>query len=554
MPNMLPQVQTALGRTRPPLDPVVVLIAIVVAPLFLYGLGNTYLWQDEAQTALLGRSVLIHGVPMVGEGSESLSAVRGKDAGLGGVYFQIAWLQAYVTASSFALFGESSWSARIPFAIAGWLCIPLVAWSMRIAGSTVPAARIAALSLALSVPFIIASRQARYYVLTAAIVLATTGAYAALTRALKTPGSRTHNWVPAFAFATAASLLVVSFDITAIGVLAALACHWVLTTRARRWTPTFWIAWAVPCVVLAAWIAASLTAASRTENAGLAALPGRLRYVMFYYLGQINAHIVPLPVFLLLLLPRRLAPSDRRAEIDDSRKAAVLFAAVAAGGLLGTVLSPHRFFRYIVPVVPIVLALSATGIAAAWSLGKRMRVGAAALLAVLLSSNVLFVWTHAVLGGLARASGLVTVRERDFQIRIPIADLISELRDPPHGPVAATIRYLQQHAGPHDVVVAAYADLPLKFHTRLRVYGGETGELPPAGIVPEWIWPRNLTVYAEVRPVTDWIARELESGRYRRVELPVVDRRWENREDPEEHIFTNPGPPGPRVVIYRAGD
>src|SRR5688572_20290252 len=92
-------------------DVLVSLIAVLSLPLFFYGLGDTYLWQDEAQTALLGRSVLAHGVPMVGAGTESVSAVRGRDAGVGGIYFQIAWLQAYLAAASFTAFGESSWSA-----------------------------------------------------------------------------------------------------------------------------------------------------------------------------------------------------------------------------------------------------------------------------------------------------------------------------------------------------------------------------------------------------------------------------------------------------------
>ena len=553
---MLSQVARADGSAWPAFDLVVALIAIVVLPLFVYGLGNTYLWQDEAQTALLGRSVLIHGVPMVGEGAESLSAVRGKDAGVGGVYFQIAWLQAYVEAASFRLFGESSWSARLPFAIAGWLCIPLVAWAMRAAGATILAARIAALSVALSVPFIIVSRQARYYAMTAAIVLVTTGTYAALARTVKSPRRRTQATIPAFAFALAASVLVVSFDITAIGVLGAIACHWLLITQSddSRWNARFWLAWTLPCLVLAVWLAASFTAASRTENAGLTAIPGRLRYSASYYLGQINAHIVPLPVLLLLALLRGVPAADRNADVNDSRRAVGLLTAVALGGLAGTLLSPHRFFRYIVPIFPVVLALSAIGIAALWTRGPRMRVSAAILLAALVSTNVLFVWSHAALEGIARATGWVTVRERVFETRIPMADFFSELRDPPRGPVAAAIEYLQQHAGPRDVVVAAYDDLPLKFHTKLRVYGGETGEVPPPDVVPQWIWPRNLKVYAEVRPVTDWIGRELESGKYGRVELQAIDRRWENREDPETHIFFNPGPPGPPVVLYKARD
>jgi hypothetical protein len=105
-----------------------------------------------------------------------------------------------------------------------------------------------------------------------------------------------------------------------------------------------------------------------------------------------------------------------------------------------------------------------------------------------------------------------------------------------------------------DVLVTTYGDLPLKFHTGLKIYGGETGQLPAADIKVDWIWPRNLRVYEEVRVTAEWIRLELSRGRYQRIELEAVDRRWENREDPEEHIFSNPGPDGPRVVLYRAAE
>src|SRR5262245_12344982 len=105
-------------------DRVVAAITLASLPLFLWGLGNTYLWQDEAQTALLGRSVVRFGLPMVGTGAESVSAHMGLDAGARGIYFQISWLQAYLEALSFSLLGESAWSARVPFALAGWLSVP----------------------------------------------------------------------------------------------------------------------------------------------------------------------------------------------------------------------------------------------------------------------------------------------------------------------------------------------------------------------------------------------------------------------------------------------
>jgi hypothetical protein len=170
------------------------------------------------------------------------------------------------------------------------------------------------------------------------------------------------------------------------------------------------------------------------------------------------------------------------------------------------------------------------------------------------TSTAPFVWSHEALALLARATGIATVRPRLLPYRMPLAQLVGELRNPPRGPVAAAVEYLDAHAQPGDVIVATYGELPLKFHTSLSVYGGETAQLPPDGVKARWLWPRHLTLYREVRPAAAWIENEIASGAYTRFELPVADRRWENREDPEQHIFGNPGPDGPRIVMYRRSD
>ena len=242
---------------------------------------------------------------------------------------------------------------------------------------------------------------------------------------------------------------------------------------------------------------------------------------------------------------------DERERIAH-RHAAVLFSIVAMGGIGGAMLSPYRFFRYAVPVLPIVLALGAIGLAALSARGRVSRVLATGIVVALVTSTAPFVWSHSGMSAMARASGLVKVRDRVLEYRLPLTELVHELRDPPRGPIAATVEYLGKHARADDVVVTSYGELPLKFHTRLTVYGGETAQLPPVDVAADWIWPRHLGSYREVRASEAWIDRELSHGNYVPIELPVVDRRWENREDPEEHIFFNPGPDGPRVVIYRA--
>jgi hypothetical protein len=355
-------------------------------------------------------------------------------------------------------------------------------------------------------------------------------------------------------FTAAASLLVLSFDITAVGVLGILALHQIIAGYGdqRRFDRWFWLGWGVAFLLLIGWLALSFTAPSRQSHAGFSVLINRFRYGSSYYAGQINAHVLPLPVLLTVgfLWVRGSAQND--GERVAHRRAALLFALVAIGGISGAMLSPFRFFRYMVPVLPIVLALGAIGLAALGARGRVWQVVAACIVVALVTSTAPFVWSHTVMAAAARASGLVAVRGRVHEYRVPIAQLVGELRDPPRGPIAATVEYLRNHARPNDVVVTSYGELPLKFHTPLTVYGGETAQLPPADVAVEWVWPRHLGSYREVRAAEAWIDNALASGAYLPIDLPAVDRRWENREDPEEHIFSNPGPDGPRVVLYRA--
>lgn len=532
---------TSGGSARFP-DPVVALVTVAALPLFLFGLGDTYLWQDEAQTALLGRSVLRNGVPVVGSGAESLSAHMGADAGAGGLYLHISWLQAYVAAASFRLFGESSWSARAPFAVAGSLCVPLVAWVIRRAGATASAARFAALLTATSVPFIVCARQARYYALAAAITLCVAGTYATVIERAREGRSLGH---ASLAFGVAATLLVLTFDITAIGVLGTIFVHWMVAANVTRGrSAPFWLAWGAAFAVLIAWIAVSLSAPMRNSGASVTALPGRMWIGFLYYAGQIDAHILPLPVAALTVV----IGFGRR-----TRSASLLLAAIAAGAIAGAMLSPVRFFRYIVPAVPIMFGLAAIGLATVAERSRWGKAAAAVVVTALIATTAPFVISHRLSSALALATGAIRVRERTIEYRVPLADMVRELRDPPRGPIAATVEYLRDHAQPTDVLVTTYEELPLKFHTALVVYGGETAQMPADGVEPDWIWPRHrTTVYPAERAAVEWVERELARGTYQRIELNAVDRRWENREDPEEHIFTNPGPDGPHVTLYKA--
>lgn len=132
--------------------------------LIFKNLGDQTLRLDEARTALLARHILKRGLPAVDDGDRPpcFTAVEYNRDGLSVLH---TWLQYYLAALSFRLFGQSAATARLSFALFGLLAIGM---AQRLAadiaaGALVPF--ITAVLLATSVSFLLMVRQARYYAL-----------------------------------------------------------------------------------------------------------------------------------------------------------------------------------------------------------------------------------------------------------------------------------------------------------------------------------------------------------------------------------------------------
>src|SRR5262245_37368340 len=153
----------AASRTPDAATLAAVAVVLVSALLIFSSLDTRILWMDEAETALLGRSILHHGVPTAFDGRNVISQEIGREYGSDYVWRWTPWLDKYVAAAAFAALGESTFSARFPFALLGLLCVisiyPLALALFRDRWVGV----LAMAFLALSVPFIFHVRQCRYY-------------------------------------------------------------------------------------------------------------------------------------------------------------------------------------------------------------------------------------------------------------------------------------------------------------------------------------------------------------------------------------------------------
>ncbi len=177
-------------------------LALLAATLLLNDLGKKYLWQDEANTAVLAVRFMSSGLPLAWDGvnfiglddfSMELTAPIDeltRDPGSavtfyarrGDVRVDHSWKnhplgQFLIAGVSMAVLGKTTWAARIPFALAGLLTVFLF---YRLTLSCF-ADRVVALSattmFVLNSYWILHARQCRYYPLSTLFLIATLIAY-----------------------------------------------------------------------------------------------------------------------------------------------------------------------------------------------------------------------------------------------------------------------------------------------------------------------------------------------------------------------------------------
>src|SRR5438270_11016150 len=122
MKSLMPRVYGSLRANWP-----FVTVAVLGLAMLLTNLGTDYLWADEGDTAVLASNILKFGVPKAWDGVTFMDSDFGARENEQLVLVSSPWAQYYMVAASFFIFGENTFAARLPFALAGWVSI-LVAY------------------------------------------------------------------------------------------------------------------------------------------------------------------------------------------------------------------------------------------------------------------------------------------------------------------------------------------------------------------------------------------------------------------------------------------
>jgi len=480
------------------------------AALLLPNLGNSFLWQDEAQTAVVARTILSDGVPRGTDGLNFFSQEQGREYGPNHLWKWHTWLAFYLTAASFLALGETTTAARLPFALLAIATVVLAYFTGLRFWRDRRAALASAGLLAVSVPYLILSRQCRYYAAVSFFSLLGLHAYVRLR-----DGGRGAAW---WLFA-AAVLLFHTHYLYAATLLATLIAHAALLER-ERLSRVLWVTAATVAVDLP-WIV--WFADIRPGGEGYLASLGNFAKLANHaarYTGLTLRWIFE-PA-LLLVLPAlalwrwRAGEPAFRVERETWHNAALLALYAVVTVLLLSLLSPLVFYRYLAPLFPPAFLLS--GLLVGRLLRRSLALGLAVVAALLAT------------GSLQRH--------------------LYELSHDYDGPIEGIVRFLEAHAEPGDVVAISYGDMPLKFYTRLRIVGGLTGEdLAPARQA-RWIIIRRHNNTEEDTRVKRELRKIVEAGGYRAHALDVPDTPFENRESPDVHRFRSAPKRMPPVLVF----
>ncbi len=140
-----------------------ILILIFAAFLIFINLDDNYLWKDEAYTAEVGSNVLTFGYPRAWNGRNIMTGSAGNDFNSSFAIVNQGWLQFYIGALSIKFLGKSTFAARLPFALFGWLTIIVIWLLAKKIYEKKSLANLTALYCTCYVPFLLYVRQVRYY-------------------------------------------------------------------------------------------------------------------------------------------------------------------------------------------------------------------------------------------------------------------------------------------------------------------------------------------------------------------------------------------------------
>jgi 4-amino-4-deoxy-L-arabinose transferase-like glycosyltransferase len=491
---------------------VVFLSILLIASLLLFNLnlGNHYLWQDEAQTALIAKTVLQYGVPRGYDGINFLSQELGSEYGENYIWKWHTWFSFYLLAAFFKTFGSSTLVARLPFALFGIGSVFLLYFFARSLLDDKKTAATAAVVLLVSIPFLILSRQCRYYSLTAFFSLGGLYGYHLMTKG-RSAGP--------YAYFASSTFLFHTHYVYLAALLGTVVLHTLLFHR-NMWKNVLLVTAGI-IVVNMPWII-WLSGMKYSEQYGRGTFNLSISLSrLLGFLDQIRQYIFPLYLF-LIPVGIGLCNFFRKEKIQPWRKdfywrgMTMVLSFVFLNLVVLSLVAPLPFFRYLAPVVPFLAVI--VGLLLVWAVRVHLAIGIGIFAVIVFMS--------------------------------PFDQFLYELTHDFDGPAEGIVRYLNENADKDDTVAITYGDMPVKFYTGLRVVGGLTGEDLTPALNADWVILRLNVISEKDYRVREFLIQNLNKEYYKPIVLKYPDTPFQNRESPTEHMYKT-NTLYPPIVLYQ---
>ncbi|HUB66492.1 MAG TPA: hypothetical protein VL981_03295 [Candidatus Methylacidiphilales bacterium] len=473
-------------------------------------LGHYALWDDEAMTALGAKAIMRTGDTSILLDHGNIVAYRN------GLHIRnladrlTPPLASYITAASFSLFGIDAWTARLPFALLGVATVALILFWAR--EENRPALLVLACGLVCNVSLILFFRQCRYYA--AAIFLSTAVVFIYW------------RWKPSplrlLLMAGLSALLFAANYMNYVALYVCLAADYVIWHRhEKRLSFAGWLLLLGPQAIFLgaiSWIWNPLLT-SMAEYEGMNTLGDRVIRYWWYWRDMGKSEFFALPIMLLAL---GVGLAQRRIWLVRGFVAMMIY--VAAVTLTAPQVVRHSLegeVRYLVPVLPLALALQ-TGTLCALLENRK---------ALLLVAALLIFGTNLLNGGPFLAWGL----------RSSILSYLGELSLPQTEPYTPTARWINDNVpeGKSIWVEPYYAVYPLMFSAPRAIYAWQLSWPPQPGLekLPRihFLGQEPSDYIIAFGPSAQEVAQFLQnwphSGIYQKIK--TIDVYWQDKYRPE---------------------
>lgn len=525
---------------------------LLASGLLCWNLGDRYLWQDEAATAVLAERMLAYGRPLAYDGENLITMDRFRleearrlptadesdavrffvdrgDFKEDTTWIGQPWGQFLAAGLSLQLLERDTFSARLPFALAGALLaalLSLLVWDRF--GSVLPATLAVVLLLA-NTFWVLHVRQCRYYALSSLLLMVTLYTY------LRWQEGR--RWgIAAF---IAAAWMWFQQDFGSIWpVIGVLALDAVVAGGRARFKET---------VAVFAGLALALT-----PFLWFYELIGRIKeaevpWAMNFWSTIFQVNQFQLPLLVVIFVASMLFVRRKDAASARCRRLVFLCLCLAVALVLWMpAVSPYPFYRYVVPITSLSVIVVVYGIVELARLIPYARhewivPACMATIAVVLVSTNFASWP---------ANRIVPEEDRlapyrALGVRPELRLYVDDLRGGRDEPNRGAVEFLREHLRPGEEVLCNYEDIPLMFYLPNRVRGGIGAFRVSAPDTP----PRFLILRKSVSFYHGSIYHpEIGRHRWKPHVLDVPDIAWGNNPDPRfaRSLLPSAGP----LTIY----